>query len=64
MKYNRMYHALRGVELPVDGEVKDIVLLRTGEHVPFAQKGDKLIVDTKNFPLHNMKYADCLKIIF
>ena len=64
VKYNRMYHALRGVELIVDGEVKDIVLLRTGEQVPFIQKGDKLIVDTKDFPLYNMKYADCLKITF
>ena len=60
VKYNRMYHALRGVELIVDGEVKDIVLLRTGEQVPFIQIGDKLIVDTKDFPLYNMKYAVCL----
>ena len=57
---------MQGNELAlfVDGVVKDVILLRTGEHVSFTQKEDKLIVDTKNFPLYNMKYADCLKITF
>lgn len=64
VKYNRMYHALRGVELTLDSEVKEVILLRTGEHIPFVQKENKLIVDTKNFPLYDMKYADCLKITF
>ena len=64
IKYNRVYHALRSVELEIKGEVKEIILLRTGKSVPFIQKGNKVVVDTKDFPLYDMKYADCLKILF
>ena len=64
IKYNRVYHALRSVELEIKGEVKVIILLRTGKSVPFIQKGNKVVVDTKDFPLYDMKYADCLKILF
>ena len=64
IKYNRLYHTIRNVELKSEKAVRDIVLLRTGESVPFSQKGDTVLVDTKNFPLYNLKYADCLKLIF
>lgn len=64
IKYSRSYHTVRCVELEVEGKVKDMVLLRTGEKVSFVQNGRKVLVDTKNFPLYNLKYADCLKLIF
>ncbi len=62
--YNRNYHTQRAAELFIDKKVKSITLLRTGENVPFTQKGNIVIADTKNLPLYNLKYADCLKIQF
>jgi len=62
--YNKNYHTQRAAELFIDRKVKSITLLRTGENVPFTQKGNIVIADTKNLPLYNLKYADCLKIEF
>lgn len=64
LKYNRMYQAYRGADIHVERPVKEVVLLRTGEKVPFTQTGETLIVKTGQFPLYDMKYADCLKITF
>ena len=50
--------------LHVAGKVEKIVLLRTGEEVPFRQEGDAVAVNTSQLPLYDMKYSDCLKITF
>lgn len=64
VNYARSYHAPRHVELHVAGKVEKIVLLRTGEEVPFRQEGDAVAVNTSQLPLYDMKYSDCLKITF
>ena len=62
--YRRDYQTFRSAELQVEGTVKDVILLRTGESVPFTQHGDKVLVNTCDLPLYDMKYADCLKVVF
>ncbi len=64
IKYNRRYQSLRGVELFAEQKVKEITLLRTGEKIPFVQKEHAVVVYTGDFPLYDMKYADCLRISF
>jgi hypothetical protein len=64
INYGRSYHAMRQVELQVAGKVEKIVLLRTGEEVPFDQQGESVLAITRHFPLYDMKYSDCLKITF
>jgi alpha-L-fucosidase len=61
--YRRDYQTFRAAELQVEGTVKDVILLRTGESVPFTQHGDKVLVNTCDLPLYDMKYADCLKVV-
>ncbi|MBE6541903.1 MAG: alpha-L-fucosidase [Ruminococcaceae bacterium] len=64
LKYSHNYYPRRNAEIFVDKPVKDIVLLRTGESVPFKQDGKSVIINTMNFPLYDLKYADCLKVYF
>lgn len=62
-KYNRDFHAPRAIEPKITGKAKEVILLRTGEKVPFTQKGEYVSIDTKNIPYFDMKYADCFKIV-
>lgn len=61
-KYEWDYHAPRSVDVVIDHPVKEVVLLRTGEQLPFVQNGNVVTIDTKDMPLYNMMYADCFRI--
>lgn len=62
--YNKNYHPLRQVVIETERQVKEIYCLRTGEPLHFKQDRKYVIVDTAELPLYNMKYADCLKLLF
>lgn len=63
VKYKRDFHAPRSIVVEVNKQVKKVILLRTKEEVTFEQKNNYIIINSKDIPLYNMKYADCFKII-
>lgn len=47
------------VTLTVPKPISQVTLMRTGQTVPFIQKGDQVILDTSSLDMSNAFYADC-----
>ena len=43
-------------------EAHRVTLMRTGQEIPFEQKGEELILDTKDIDLNTAFYADCFVV--
>lgn len=63
VNYFKDFCQKRAIAVETEKTVKKVILLRTNEEVPFEQKGNLVVIDTKDIPLFNMKYADCFKMI-
>ncbi|MEG1176803.1 MAG: alpha-L-fucosidase [Ruthenibacterium sp.] len=54
----------RFLVLPMAKPVKSVVLLRSGEEVPFVQEGETLTLHFAALHLEHALYADCFRITF
>ena len=54
----------KSITLTVDNSVKEVILVRNGQPVPFKQNGSNVELDPYNVDITNARYSDCFKVIF